>query len=460
MAVPGEALRASLGELRAVLGGGLSTSTSEREQYSHDESHHRGPLPDAVAWCESTDEVAALLEICSRHGVPVVPFGTGTGLEGGVVASHGGVAVNLSRMNRILRVSSDDLDATVQAGVTRVALNEHLGQSGLFFPVDPGGMAATRASGTNAVRYGTMRENVLGLTVVLSDGRVLRTGGRARKSAAGYDLTRLFVGSEGTLGVITEITVRLFGLPEHVVAAVCGFPQIRQAVDAVVRILQCGILVARMELLDDVMVSAVNRYSGLDFVPQPTLFFEFQGAPRSVDEQVEEVCGIVHEFGGSDLQWAERREDRTAMWKARHDALPAAKALRPGAHTWSTDVCVPISRLADCIVETKEDIVASKLLAPIAGHVGDGNFHLAFVLDVDDADEMGRATGLHERLVARALAMEGTCTGEHGIGLGKQGFLRDEHGLGVEVMREIKAALDPAGILNPGKVFSPSRPIG
>ena len=459
-------MRATLSELRAVLGGGLSTSTSEREHHSHDESHHRGPLPDAVAWCESTDEVAALLQICSRHGVPVVPFGTGTGLEGGVVATHGGVAVNLSRMNRILRVSSDDLDATVQAGVTRVELNDHLGQSGLFFPVDPGadaslgGMAATRASGTNAVRYGTMRENVLGLTVVLSDGRVLRTGGRARKSAAGYDLTRLFVGSEGTLGVITEITVRLFGLPEHVVAAVCGFPQIREAVDAVIRILQCGILVARMELLDDVMVDAVNRYSGLDFVAQPTLFFEFHGAPLSVDEQVEEVREIVRELGGSDLRKAERREDRSAMWKARHDALPAAKALRPGAHTWSTDVCVPISRLADCIVETKEDIVVSGLLAPIAGHVGDGNFHLAFVLDLDDADEMGRATALHERLVARALAMEGTCTGEHGIGLGKQGFLRDEHGLGVEVMREIKAALDPAGILNPGKVFSPSRTIG
>ena len=462
--VPGDILGATLKELEALLGNRLATSRSEREHHSHDESHHRGRLPDAVAWCASTGEVAAVLALCSRNGVPVVPFGTGTGLEGGVVACRGGVSLDLSRMNRILRVSNADLDATVEAGVTRGELNEHLRRSGLFFPVDPGadaslaGMAATRASGTNAVRYGTMRENVLGLTVVLADGRVLRTGGRVRKSAAGYDLTRLFVGSEGTLGVITEVTVRLFGLPEHEVAAVCGFARIRGAVDAVIRIVQSGILVARVELLDDVMIDAVNRYSGLDHVAQPTLFFEFHGAPGAVGEQVEEVEAIVGELGGSPLRWVERRQDRTAMWKARHDALPAAKALRPGSRTWSTDVCVPISRLADCITETKEDIEAAGLLAPIAGHVGDGNFHLAFVLDVDDADEMARAGALHERLVARALAMEGTCTGEHGIGLGKQDFLRDEHGLGVDVMRQIKDALDPAGIMNPGKVLGPDPP--
>jgi len=446
--------------LATLLGERLSTAAAVREQHGHDESYHETHAPDAVAFATSTEEVAESVKICARHRRPVIPFGTGTSLEGQVAALDGGISIDLSRMNEILAVSAEDLDCRVQAGVTRKQLNLHLHNTGLFFPIDPGadaslgGMTATRASGTNAVRYGTMRENVLGLTVVLADGRVIRTGGRARKSAAGYDLTRLFVGSEGTLGVITEIGLRLHGIPEAISAAVCGFATLAGAVDTVIMTIQSGIPVARIELLDEVQMDAVNRYSKLDYPVRPTLFFEFHGSETGVAEQVERVGEIAADCGGGDFRWATRPEDRSTLWQARHDAYYASLALRPGAKGWPTDVCVPISRLADCILETKVDIECSGLLAPIVGHVGDGNFHLTFVIDPDDAEEMARAAALNERMVMRALAMGGTCTGEHGIGIGKMKFLQAEHGEAVAVMRQIKQALDPDNLMNPGKILA------
>ncbi|MGE0726029.1 MAG: FAD-linked oxidase C-terminal domain-containing protein [Alphaproteobacteria bacterium] len=457
-APPNEAL---LQRLRQLLGDRLSTAMAVREQHGRDESYHASAPPDAVAFARSTEEVAAIVAACAEAGVPVIAFGTGTSLEGHVAALHGGVCIDVSLMKEVLRVSPDDLDCTVQAGVTRKQLNEHLRDTGLFFPIDPGadasigGMTATRASGTNAVRYGTMRENVLGLTVVLADGRVIKTGGRARKSAAGYDLTRLFVGSEGTLGVITEITLRLYGIPEAMAAAVCSFETLAGAVDTVIQTIQSGIPVARIELLDEVQVDAINKYSKLDFPLQPTLFFEFHGTEAGAREQSEMVRAIAEEQGGSRFQWASKPEERAKLWQARHDAYYAAKSLRPGAKGWASDVCVPISRLAECILETKKDIVESRLLAPIVGHVGDGNFHLAFILDPDNKDEMARAEALNERMVHRALAMGGTCTGEHGIGYGKIPFLTAEHGDAVSVMRMVKKALDPANIMNPGKIVTP-----
>jgi D-lactate dehydrogenase (cytochrome) len=366
--------------------------------------------------------------------------------------------VDVSGMKRVLRVSQDDLDCTVEAGVTRKQLNEHLKATGLFFPIDPGadaslgGMAATRASGTNAVRYGTMRENVLGLTVVLADGRVVRTGGRARKSSAGYDLTRLFVGSEGTLGIITEVTLRLHGVPERISSAVCAFPSIRAAVDTVIQTIQSGVPVARIELLDELTVDAVNRYSRLDLPVVPHLFLEFHGTEAGVAEQAELVGALAEEHGGSGFAWTTVAEERTRLWQARHDAYYASLALRPGSKGWATDVCVPISRLADCIDATKADVAASGLMAPLVGHVGDGNFHLVFLVDPDDADEMSRAEAVNGRMIERALAMGGTCTGEHGVGYGKMAYVEKEHGEAVEVMRAVKRALDPDGILNPGKV--------
>jgi D-lactate dehydrogenase (cytochrome) len=402
--------------------------------------------------------VSAIVKACAGHKVPVIPFGTGTSLEGHVAALYGGICIDLSQMNRVLRISIEDLDVTVQPGVTRKQLNSHIRDSGLFFPIDPGadasigGMTATRASGTNAVRYGTMRENVLGLTVVLADGRIIRTGGRARKSAAGYDLTRLFIGSEGTLGVITEITLRLYGIPEAMSAAVTSFPTIEDAVDTVIQTIQSGIPVARIELLDDVQIDAINRFSKLDFPLQSTLFFEFHGTVASVGEQAEMVKTIAAEHGAGDFRWATKPEERNRLWQARHDAYYAAKALRPGAKGWATDVCVPISRLAECISATKHDIRNSSLLAPIVGHVGDGNFHIAFILDPDDPAEMAEANAINERMVLRALALGGTCTGEHGVGYGKLDFLTTEHGEAVAVMRQLKLALDPDNIMNPGKV--------
>ena len=446
-------------ELQALLGGRLSTSLAVREQHGHDESYHAAHAPDAVAFAHSTEEVAEIVKICARHGRPVIPFGTGTSLEGHVAALHGGISIDMTQMDQVLEVNQEDLDCRVQAGVTRKQLNQHLHDTGLFFPIDPGadaslgGMTATRASGTNAVRYGTMRENVLGLTVVLADGRVIKTGGRARKSAAGYDLTRLFTGSEGTLGVITEIQLRLYGIPEAISAAVCSFETLAGAVDTVIATIQMGIPVARIELLDEVMMDAVNRYSDLDYPVQPTLFFEFHGSERGVEEQAETVGEIAAEYGGGTFRWSTRQEDRNKLWQARHDAYYAGLALRPGAKGWATDVCVPISRLTECILETKSDIEESGLLAPIVGHVGDGNFHLAFVVDPDDKAEMAKSEAVNERMVLRALALGGTCTGEHGIGTGKMHFLQTEHGEAVSAMRQIKLALDPENLMNPGKML-------
>jgi D-lactate dehydrogenase (cytochrome) len=378
-----------------------------------------------------------------------------------VIPEHGGVIVSLQRLDRVLRVSAEDLDATVQAGVTHRTLNAHLRDLGLFFPIDPGadcslgGMAATRASGTNAVRYGTMRENVLGLTVVLADGRIVRTSRRARKSSAGYDLTRLFVGSEGTLGIITEVTVRLAGVPDTIAAAVCSFDSLDGAVNTVIRTIQLGVPIARVELLDDVQMDAVNRYSGLAHPVQDTLFLEFHGSASSVREDAALVQQIASELGGGAFAWAVGHEERGQLWAARHNAAYANKALRPGCGMWATDVCVPISRLAECIHETKRDLRESFLMAPLIGHVGDGNFHLGFLVRRDDPREVAEAERLHDRLVLRALAMDGTCTGEHGVGTGKLRFLAAEHGEALEVMRTIKQALDPLGIMNPGKVLPP-----
>ena len=445
--------------LGTLLGDRLSTTAAILERHGKDESYHPAVAPDAVAFAGSTDEVAEIVKLCAEHRVPVIPFGTGTSLEGGIAALEGGISIDLSAMNQVLRVSAEDLDCTVQAGVTRKQLNEYLRDTGLFFPIDPGadasigGMTATRASGTNAVRYGTMREAVLGVTAVMADGRVVRTGTRARKSAAGYDLTRLLVGSEGTLGVITEITLRLHGIPEAISAAVCPFPSVADAVNTVIMTIQSGIPVARIELLDATQMDACNKFSKLDYAVAPTLFFEFHGTERGVEEQAEQVGAIAGELGGTDFRWATRPEDRNRLWQARHDAYYAALALRPGAQGMTTDVCVPISRLADCIEETRADNEAAGVLAPMVGHVGDGNFHLVYVIDADDPDEVKAADALHERMVLRALAMGGTCTGEHGVGYGKMRFLEAEHGEAVSLMRQVKKALDPHNLMNPGKVI-------
>jgi D-lactate dehydrogenase (cytochrome) len=456
---PGARVAAALAELSALLGDRLSTAAAVREQHGKDETYHPGVPPDAVAFPHSTDEISAFVKICAAHRLPVVPYGTGTSLEGHIAALHGGVTLNLMQMNAVLEVNGEDLDCLVQPGVTRKQLNAHLRDTGLFFPIDPGadaslgGMAATRASGTNAVRYGTMRDNVLGLTVVLADGRVIRTGGRARKSAAGYDLTRLFVGSEGTLGVITELRLRLHGIPEAISSAVCAFPSIGQAVNTVIATIQSGVPVARIELLDEVQMGACIAYSKLEgYQAAPTLFFEFHGTPAGVAEQAEMVKDIARELGGADFQWATRSEDRNRLWQARHDAYYAAMALRPGAKGVVTDVCVPISRLAECVLAAKEAIAASGLLAPMVGHAGDGNFHLSILVDPDDADEIARAKEIGRRLVEQALALGGTCTGEHGVGQGKMAYLDAEHGAALDAMRTIKRALDPDNIMNPGKI--------
>ena len=450
----------AIAELKALLGDRLSTAQAVLEQHGKDESYHPVMAPDAVAFAESTEEVAAIVKICAAHKVPMIPFGTGTSLEGGVAALQGGITIDVSQMNHILEVNTADMDCRVQAGVTRKQLNEHLRDTGLFFPIDPGadaslgGMAATRASGTNAVRYGTMRENVLSLTVVTADGRIIKTARRSKKSAAGYDLTRLFVGSEGTLGIITEVAVRLYGVPEQISSAVCAFPDMEGAVNSVILIIQSGIPVARIELLDEVQMGACIAYSKLEgYQAAPTLFFEFHGTEAGVAEQVEMAKSVAADFGGTDFKWATKSEDRTALWEARHKAYYAALALRPGAKGWPTDVCVPISRLAECILETKKDIAASGMLAPLVGHVGDGNFHLVYVIDPDKPEELEQAKALNDRMVMRALAMEGTCTGEHGIGYGKMDFLVAEAGEAVSVMRQIKLALDPDNLMNPGKII-------
>lgn len=451
-----------LDELRAIPGAGLSLTDAVREHHSRGESHHEGVLPDAVVFPESNEDVQAIVAACAKYRCPVIAFGAGSSLEGHVNPIRSGISIDLTRMNRVLRVSADDLDVTVQAGVTRKALEKHLRPTGLVFHLDPGadatigGMAATRASGTTAVRYGTMRDAVLGLAVVLADGRLIQTGGRARKSSSGYDLTKLFVGSEGTLGVITELTLRLHGRPEAVAAATCHFADIESAVRTVITTIQLGIPVARIELLDEVQVDAVNRHSRTAYPVFPTLFFEFHGlSEREVTEQAEAVGEIAAENSGRDFARATTPESRAALWQARHDAYYAALAMRPGCRGWTTDACVPISRLADCIVETKRDIAASPLVAALVGHVGDGNFHMIFPVNPEDPAEIAEAERLSNRLVERALSMGGTCSGEHGVGLGKKKFLRQEHGDALDVMRAIKATLDPLGIMNPGKLIDP-----
>src|SRR6266545_570042 len=449
---------ALVADLRAIVTDRCTTNATQLEHHSHGESWHAPAEPDVVVFPMSTAEASAIVKAAARHRAPVIPFGIGSSLEGHVNALSGGVSIDFSKMTRILVVNAEDLDATVEAGVTHRQLNKALNNTGLAFWVDPGadatigGMAATRASGTNAVRYGTMRENVLGLTVVAADGRVIHTGGRARKSSAGYDLTRLFVGAEGTLGVITEIQLRLYGVPEAIVSAVCQFSDLASAVNTVIAAMQTGIPVARIELLDDVQMDACIRYSKLEgFAAKPTLFFEFHGSPAGVREQTEAMQAISDEFGGSAYQWATQAEDRTRLWKARHAAYYAALALQPGAMGFATDACVPISRLADCILETKVDIEKSGLVAPIVGHVGDGNFHLVVLFDPNDPGQRERAEGLAKAVSLRAIAMGGTCTGEHGIGWHKLDVLAQEHGEAVDLMRAVKRALDPLNIMNPGK---------
>ena len=446
-------------DLRGSVGERCSTSRYDIESHSRDESFHPPMPPDAVVFPESNEEVARVVRICARHGAPVVPFGAGTAVEGHVQALRGGISLDLSRMDRVLDLQAEDLDCRVQAGMRRLALNDHLEKHGLWLPVDPGadasigGMAATGASGTTTVRYGTIRENVLGLTCVLADGRIIETGGRARKSSAGYDLTKLMLGSEGTLSVITEVQLRLYPLPESVAAAVCAFPSVRAGVDTVIEVLQSGIPVARCELLDRASMRAVTSYAKLDYPEAPTLFFEFHGTASSVAEQADLTGSIATEHGGSGFRWASERERRDQLWHARHHAYYAIKALRPGSYGWVGDVCVPISRLSECIEAVSADVDAAGLTAPILGHVGDGNFHAVFLVDPEDQDELRLASEVNDRMIKSAIAVGGTCTGEHGIGIGKLPWLRSQHGEGAAVMRLVKDALDPAGILNPGKVL-------
>jgi len=446
-------------QLRELLGERLSSAKTVREQHGRGESWHPVQAPDAVCFVHSTEEVAAVVKLCAASATPVIAFGTGTSLEGQVQAVNGGICIDLSQMNQILEVNNEDMDCRVQAGVTRRELNHYLHDTGLFFPIDPGadtslgGMTATRASGTNAVRYGTMRENVLALTVVTANGEVIKTGTRARKSAAGYDLTRLFVGSEGTLGIITEISLRLHGLCESISAAIVNFPDVRAAAETTIMTIQMGIPIARIELLDKAYIKAINAYSKTDYPELDTLFLEFHGTSAGVAEQVQTFDEISQEFGATGFQWAQKEEDRNILWRARHDAYYAGLAVRPGYRGYVTDVCVPISRLADCITETQTDIAASGLFAPVLGHVGDGNFHSTMFIDPDDAAMFEKALEIDKRMVQRALAMGGTCTGEHGIGFGKLKHMRNEHGDGaVETMQAIKQALDPQNIMNPGKV--------
>lgn len=449
----------AINELKAHFGDQVSTAMAVRDHHGHDESGWESVPPDAVVYAQSTKDVSETASICSRHRIPIIPFGAGTSIEGNVQALCGGITIDLTRMDRILHVSQEDLDCTVEAGVTRLQLESFLRDTGLFFPVDPGadasfgGMAATRASGTNAVRYGTMRENTLALTVVMADGRIVKTATRARKSSAGYDLTRLFIGSEGTLGIITEVTLKLQGRQEAISSAVCNFPSVDAAVETVIMTIQSGIPVARMELLDPLQMKAINRYSKLNYPESPHLFLEFHGSETGVREQAEAVQEIAADNGGADFQWATRTEDRNRLWKARHDAYPAALQLRPGAKPITTDVCVPISRLAECIAETRKDIEKASIPITMLGHVGDGNFHLLLLPDPDNLEELEEAETINHRVVRRALAMDGTCTGEHGIGQGKIGFLEEENPEGVILMRQIKQTLDPLNILNPGKVI-------
>ena len=448
-------------ELRTQLGPRFSIDNTVRDTHARDASYHRGPLPEAVAFPKTDAEVAEIVKTCAKYKVPIIPYGTGTGVEGAVVTTEGSLCIALNEMNRILRVSQDDRDATVQAGVTRLELNTHLTEIGthLHFPVDPGadasigGMVATRASGTSAVRYGTMLDNVLGLTVITADGTRIYTGGRARKSAAGYDLTRLFIGSEGTLGIVTEITLKLTRLPEAVASAVCAFPSIAAAVDTVIKLIDTGASIARIELLDERQMDAVNKYAGLAYEVAPTLFLEFHGSAQTVAESSEIAGTIAAAHGSGDFRWATDENERKRLWQARYDSYYAALNRRPGSVGYVTDVCVPISRLAECISKTKALLATSDLDPSLLGHVGDGNFHVVFPLEPDNGSELAEAQRLSHEMVDIALEMGGTCTGEHGVGIGKRKALAKEHGPGVDVMRAIKLALDPLNLMNPGKIF-------
>lgn len=452
-------IKNAIDEFAAAFGNRLVTSRAVCEQHANTTTWIVPEPPNAVVYPQSTADVQSAVRICGKYGVPIIAFGAGTSFEGSVNAPYGGISIDLRDMNSVLKVHDRDFDCVIQPGVTRKQLNDHLRDQGLFFPVDPGadaslgGMASTRASGTTAVRYGTMKDNVLALKVVLPSGELISTSRRARKSAAGYDLTRLFVGAEGTLGIITELTLKLHGIPEAIAAGVCQFPSIQAGCDAAIAAIQAGIPVARVEFLDEVMIRGCNAYSKLNLVETPTLFLEFHGSDASVEEQSKRFAEIAREMGGTKFEWAIKPEERSRLWQARHDSFWAMQALRPGARVLVTDVCVPISRLAQCIVETKQDIVQTGLIAPIVGHAGDGNFHAGVLVMMDNPEEVARARDFSERLAERALAMEGTCTGEHGIGQGKKRFLEPEHGhFAVAAMRAIKRAIDPECIMNPGKI--------
>jgi D-lactate dehydrogenase (cytochrome) len=456
-----KAVATTIGALAAAFGNRLVTSLATRQQHGNTTTWLVSEPPDAVVFPQTVNEVRQIVGLCATNGVPVIPFGVGTSLEGHVNAPFGGVSIDFRDMNRVLAVHTEDLDCVVEPGVTRKQLNEYLRDQGLFFPIDPGadasigGMTATRASGTNAVRYGTMKDNVLALKAVLANGEVITTARRAKKSAAGYDLTRLFVGSEGTLGVITEITLKLQGIPEAIAGGVCPFPSVEAACNATILTIQSGIPVARIELLDEMQVRACNAYSKLTLQEKPLLFLEFHGSQASVAEQSERFGDIASELGGGPFEWATKAEDRSRLWQARHDAYWAVRSLRPGTQAIASDVCVPISRLAECVTATQRDVADSGLIAPILGHVGDGNFHLSLLVDTEDPDEVARAETLLERVVERAMAMEGTCTGEHGVGQGKMKYLPAEYGEGaLWVMRALKDALDPRDIMNPGKIVA------
>ena len=458
---PREVPDALLAALKTRFGAQCSTAQAVREQHGRDESSFQVPPPAAVVFAESTTDVADVVKLAALYEVPVIPFGAGSSLEGHLLAVQGGISLDVSRMNQVLNIHAEDLTVTVQPGITRKQLNEQIKASGLFFPIDPGadasigGMTATRASGTNAVRYGTMRENVRSLEVVTASGEVIRTGTRAKKSSAGYDLTRLMVGSEGTLGVITEITLRLYPLPEAVSAAICSFPSIEAAVRTTIQTIQLGVPIARVELIDHNTVRMVNAYAKLGLREEPMLLMEFHGSPTSVKEQAETVQEIASEYGGNAFEWASTPEERTRLWTARHNAYFAAVQSRPGCKAISTDTCVPISRLADCLLDSVTETDASGIPYFLVGHVGDGNFHFGYLIDPDDAAERAKAEELNHKLVNRALQLGGTCTGEHGVGLHKMGFLVDETGHGaIDMMRTVKKALDPKNILNPGKIFS------
>ncbi len=447
----------TIARLRDILGERLSTADAVRQQHGKDQTWNPGAPPDAVAFVKTTDEVQQIVSVCAAHQVPVIPFGTGTSLEGHFTAPFGGISIDVSGMNSILEVNAEDLDCRVEAGVTRKALNTHLRDQGLFFPIDPGadaslgGMAATRASGTNAVRYGTMRENVLGVTAVMANGELIRTGTRARKSSAGYDLTRLMVGSEGTLGVITEVALKLYGIPDSIRAGTCVFPSVEACCKTTIQTIQVGIPIARIELVDEEHIKAFNTHSNLSLTVAPTLFLEFHGTEAGTQEQTELFAAIAAEHGGSNFTWASKEEDRAKLWQARHDAFWATRNLMPGKEPLVTDLCVPISRLADCVEETRKDLEANNIYAPMVGHVGDGNFHTAMFFDSSDPAELKKVKAVYERMIERALAMGGTCTGEHGVGSGKRKYLAREHGPALDYMQAVKRAFDPLNIMNPGK---------